>query len=156
MTINRLSVNCSWLYPLFRTWVRKRPIPYDITYVWNLIFTDELIYEAETDSPPWRTVLWLSSVRGEEWIGNLGLADQTIKKQIAALSYLFGSLMTITKMLRKFHVFLRMVMQSACSKYWWLFTSRKQLFIFSVTIYISSLNYFLLIPMTDVKMMFRG
>ena len=55
--------------------------------------------------------------------------------------------MTITKMLRKFHVFLRMVMQSACSKYWWLFTSKKQLFIFSVMIYVSSLNYFLLIPM---------
>ena len=125
--------------------------------MWNLKYdTDELIYEAETDSPPWRTVLWLSSVRGDEWIGNLGLAYQIIKKQIAALSCLFGSLMTITKMLRKFHVFLRMVMQSACSKYWWLFTSRKQLFIFSVMIYISSLNYFLLIPMADVKMMFRG
>lgn len=85
-----------------------------------------------------------------------GFSRSNYFKKIAALSYLFGSLMTITKMLRKFHVFLRMVVQSAWSKYWRLFTSKKQLFIFSIMIYISSLNYFLLIPMTDVKMMFRG
>ena len=30
--------------------VRKRQIPYNITYVWNLKYdTDELIYETETD-----------------------------------------------------------------------------------------------------------
>ena len=35
--------------------------------MWNLKYdTDELICEAKTDSPPWRTGLWLSSGRGEE------------------------------------------------------------------------------------------
>ena len=55
--------------------------------MWNLKYdTDELICEAKTDSPPWRTGLWLSSGRGEEWIGSLGLADQTIKKKLLLLA----------------------------------------------------------------------
>ena len=30
---------------------RERPIPYDITYMWNIKYdTNELIYETETDS----------------------------------------------------------------------------------------------------------
>lgn len=48
--------------------------------------THGLICEAETDSPPWRTGLWLLSGRGEEWIGSLGLADQTIFKKLLLLA----------------------------------------------------------------------
>ena len=28
---------------------RERQIPYDITYMWNLIYTDECIYETKID-----------------------------------------------------------------------------------------------------------
>ena len=39
---------------------RKRQIPYDITYVWNLNHdTNELTYETETDSQTQRSELWL-------------------------------------------------------------------------------------------------
>ena len=44
---------------------RERQIPWDITYVWNVKYdTNELIYEAETDSQRQRTDLCLS--RGAE------------------------------------------------------------------------------------------
>ena len=42
---------------------RQRPIPYDITYMWNLKYdTNEHMHETETDS--WRADLWLSGVGG--------------------------------------------------------------------------------------------
>ena len=53
---------------------------------------------------------------GMDW--EFGFSRSNYLKKIADLGCLIGSLMTITKMLRKFHVFLRMVMQSACSKCW--------------------------------------
>ena len=59
---------------------RKRQIPYDITYMWNLKYdTNELICETETDSQTQRIDLWLPRGRGggEGWIGSLGLADAT-------------------------------------------------------------------------------
>ena len=44
---------------------RQRQIPYNITYLWNLKYdTNELIYEAETDSQTARTDLWLPRVAG--------------------------------------------------------------------------------------------
>ena len=44
--------------------VRKRKIPYDITYIWNLIYgTNEPIYRKETNSWTGRTDVWLPSVR---------------------------------------------------------------------------------------------
>ena len=56
---------------------RKRQIPYDITYMWNLkYYTDEHTNETETDSQKQRTG---SRGQGEEhWegrTGSLGLAD---------------------------------------------------------------------------------
>ena len=51
--------------------VRKRQIPYNITYVWNLKYdTDELIYETETDS---KTENRLVAAKGEEEWGRDGL-----------------------------------------------------------------------------------
>ena len=39
---------------------RKRQIPCDITYIWNLKYdTNEHIHETETGSQIWRTDLWL-------------------------------------------------------------------------------------------------
>ena len=51
---------------------RKRQIPYDITYMWNLKYgTNECIYKKETDSQTWRTDLYLSERkqggRGSRW-----------------------------------------------------------------------------------------
>ena len=44
---------------------------YDITYMWNLKYTNQHIYEIKTDSQIWRTDLWLPRgrwSRGEkEW-----------------------------------------------------------------------------------------
>ena len=50
---------------------------YDITYMQNLnYYTNELIYEKETDSQTKRTDSWLSGVEGKgEQTGSLGLAD---------------------------------------------------------------------------------
>ena len=50
----------------------------DITYMWNLKYdTNELIFEAETDSQTQRTDSWLPRIWEvwEKWIGCLGLAD---------------------------------------------------------------------------------
>ena len=55
------AIKKSEIMPFAATWVdleiiilskvRKRKIPYDITYLWNLKHnTNELIYETETDS----------------------------------------------------------------------------------------------------------
>ena len=55
---------------------RERQTPYHIAYIWNLKYdTNELIYEAETDSQ--RTDWWLPRGKGlwEGWRGSLGLAD---------------------------------------------------------------------------------
>ena len=68
------------IMPFLATWmeieiltlseVRKRKIPYDITYMWNLKYgTDDHIYETETDSQTQRTDLWLLKGRGREWDG---------------------------------------------------------------------------------------
>jgi len=41
-------------------------IPYDITYIWNVIYgKNEPIYRKETNSWTWRTDLWLPMGRGE-------------------------------------------------------------------------------------------
>ena len=46
---------------------RERQIPYDITYIWNLIYgTNEPFYRKETNSWTWRTDLWLPRGRGME------------------------------------------------------------------------------------------
>ena len=53
---------------------RKRQIPYDIPFMWNLKYgTNGPIYKIETDSE--RTDLWLPRERGKEvgWTRNLGL-----------------------------------------------------------------------------------
>ena len=58
--------------------VRKRKkIPYDLPYMWNLYDTKELLHETETDSQTGRTHLWLPKRRGmgEGRSGSLGLAD---------------------------------------------------------------------------------
>ena len=58
--------------------VRERPIPYDITYLWNLKYgTNEPIYKTETDSQTWRTDLWLPRGSGEGvgWTESVGLVD---------------------------------------------------------------------------------
>ena len=49
---------------------REGQIPYDITYIWNLIYgTDEPIYRKETNLRTWRTDLWLPRRKGREWDG---------------------------------------------------------------------------------------
>jgi len=55
--------------------IRKRQIPYDITYMWNLKGDrNEPIYE--TDSQTQRTGLWPKGRRlGNGWNGKSGLAD---------------------------------------------------------------------------------
>jgi len=54
----------------------ERQMPYDVTYIWNLIYgTDELIYRKK-NSWTWRAHLWLpSGGEGIGWIGRLGLVD---------------------------------------------------------------------------------
>ena len=48
----------------------EREIPYDITYIWNLIYsTNEPIYIQDTNSWTWSTHLWLIRGRGREWDG---------------------------------------------------------------------------------------
>ena len=55
---------------------RKRQIPYDITYMWNLKYdTNELICETETDSQTQRIDLWLPRGRG---VGREAEADLPI------------------------------------------------------------------------------
>ena len=47
---------------------RERQIPYDITYIWNLMYsTNEPFHRKETNTWTWRTDLWL--LRGREWDG---------------------------------------------------------------------------------------
>ena len=59
---------------------KEKQISCDTTYTWNLKYdTNKPIYKTETDSWTQRTDL-LPSEKGEEveWVGCLGLADQTI------------------------------------------------------------------------------
>ena len=45
----------------------ERQIPYDITYIWNLMYgTNKPIYRKETNSWIWRMDLWLPRGRGRE------------------------------------------------------------------------------------------
>ena len=45
--------------------VRKRKIPYEISYMWSLKYdTDEPTYETETDSQTWRTDSWFQGGGG--------------------------------------------------------------------------------------------
>ena len=54
----------------------ERKIPYDVTYIWNLIYgTNEPIYRKETNSWMWKTDLWCPSGEGVGWTGSLGLVD---------------------------------------------------------------------------------
>ena len=49
---------------------REKDIPYDITYIWNLIYdTNEPILRKETNSWTWRRDLWLPRGREREWDG---------------------------------------------------------------------------------------
>ena len=49
---------------------KERQIPYDITYIWNLIYcTNEPFYGKETKSWTWRTDLWLPRGKEREWDG---------------------------------------------------------------------------------------
>ena len=57
---------------------RERQIPYDITYIWKLIYgTNVPFYRKETDSQIQQTDLWAPSGRrkGVEWNGGSGLVD---------------------------------------------------------------------------------
>ena len=63
-----MSFAATWmqLEILILSQARKRQIPYDITYMWNLKYgKNEPIYKTETDSQTWRTDWWLPRVRRE-------------------------------------------------------------------------------------------
>ena len=48
--------------------LKRRQIPSDITYMWNLKYgINEPVYKTETDSQTWRTDLWLPRGRGRDW-----------------------------------------------------------------------------------------
>ena len=57
--------------------IRKRQIPHDFTYMWNLKYsTNEPLYKKETDLQTYRTDLWLPSRKGKGGrTGSLRLAD---------------------------------------------------------------------------------
>ena len=53
-----------------------RQIPYDITYIWNLVYgRNEPIYRSETDSHTWRLVVAKGEGEGVGWTGSLGVED---------------------------------------------------------------------------------
>ena len=56
---------------------RERHIPYDITYMWSLIYgTNESFHRKETNTGAWTIDLWLvAEGEGVGWTGSLGLAD---------------------------------------------------------------------------------
>ena len=57
----------TWMQPeiIMLSQVRKRKIPYEISYMWSLKYdTNEPTYETETDSQTWRTDLWFQGGRG--------------------------------------------------------------------------------------------
>ena len=58
----------------------ERQIPYNITYIWNLIYgTNEPIHRKETNPWTWRTDLWLQwRVRKWDRLGVWGQQMQTI------------------------------------------------------------------------------
>ena len=51
---------------------RERQIPHDITYMWNLIGTNESIYGTETHGYGEQTMV---AEEGVGWIGSLALVD---------------------------------------------------------------------------------
>ena len=56
--------------------MRKRQIPYDITYIWNLIYgTNEPFHREENMALKNRPVVAKGEEEGVGWIGNLGLTD---------------------------------------------------------------------------------
>ena len=63
--------------------VRKRQIPWDITYMWNLKYdTNELIYEIEIDSQTQRTDLLLLRGKNSWERDGLGVCDQLMQTAI--------------------------------------------------------------------------
>ena len=60
---------------------RERQIPYDITYIWNLIYgTNMEVFPWKRNSWTWKIDLWLPRWRGREWdgLGSWGQQMQTI------------------------------------------------------------------------------
>ena len=54
---------------------RERQIPYDITYIWNLIYgTNEPFHRKETHGLGDRLVVAKGEGEGMEWIGELGVS----------------------------------------------------------------------------------
>ena len=57
----------------------ERERPYDITYMWNLKYTDDFICKREADhSQGEQTCGCWGSSRGVGWTRNLGLVDATV------------------------------------------------------------------------------
>ena len=55
---------------------REKQIPYDITYIWNLIYgTNEPFYRKETHGLGEQTCGCQGEGEGVGWTGNLGLID---------------------------------------------------------------------------------
>ena len=55
---------------------RERQIPYDITSIWNLIWsTNEPFHRKETHGPGEQTLVAKGEGKGVRWTGNLGLID---------------------------------------------------------------------------------
>ena len=55
---------------------RERQIPYDITYIWNLIYsTNEPFHRKENNGHGEQTCGWQGGGGGVGWIGNLGWID---------------------------------------------------------------------------------
>ena len=72
---NVICINTDDLEIIILSEVRKRQIPYDITYTWNLKYgTNEPIYKTQTDSQTQRTDLWLprGGGRGMDWEFGVG------------------------------------------------------------------------------------
>jgi len=54
---------------------RERQVPYDITYIWNLIYGTNCSTEKEIMDMEKRVVVAKEEWEGVGWIGNLGLID---------------------------------------------------------------------------------
>ena len=64
------AIGSKWMEPETLILSEVREIPYDITYIWNLIQgTNEPIYRKETNSWTWRTDLWLPRGWRRKWEG---------------------------------------------------------------------------------------
>ena len=53
---------------------KESQIPYGISYMWNLKYTNQNVYKTKTDSQGEQTYACHVGM-GEEWTGSLGLAD---------------------------------------------------------------------------------